>query len=294
MNILLTGATGFLGSQVLPRLLAAGNHVYAPTRRQIAVDHPNLVPIDSTKVDVLTAAALPWEQVDAVLHLAASGVKSSDRRWPETLAFNVVDTQRLLNAIGRYATRTPAFVMTRTFYEHLTEQSPALLENPYVATKRAAGDLVQLWADTYSGPVALATVFQVYGPGDDPANVLSYAARQIARGEPAMFGSGSGLRDWIYIDDAARAIVATLNATIAERSSVIRHYDIGTGELRSIREMILEIAGIAGSSLNLLEFDPAGDRPDGEIEMCARAFVPSWEPAVYSIDGLSKLYELQK
>lgn len=290
MTILLTGATGFLGSHVLPLLLEAGHYVVAPTRRRLPIEHANLLSVDTTTEDYLTLGVVPWEQIDAVMHLAASGVKSSHRQWPDALEFNVVGTQRLLDAISQYAARRPAFIMTRTFYEHLVDQSPALLENPYIATKCAAASLVKLWAESYDGAVSLATVFQVYGPGDDPANVLSYAAKQIASGQSATFGSGRGLRDWIYIDDAASALVAAIQGTITHPPGSILKQDIGTGELRSIRELIETLAAIApGGSNPSLTFDPSKDRQDVNLILQATHLPRNWQPSMSVHNGLLTL-----
>jgi len=290
MKLFVTGASGFLGSYVLPLLLDAGHQVFAPTRKALTIQHTNLTQIDCATADSLAEDALPWAELDAVLHLAASGVKSSHRQWPDALDFNVVGTQRLLEAISRYATRRPAFVMTRTFYEHLVDQSPALLDNPYIATKRAAAEIVNLWSQRYEGPVCLATVFQVYGPGDDPANVLSYAAKQIAAGESAAFGSGMGRRDWIYIDDAASALVAALEATIDHKPGTILEQDIGTSELRSIREMIETLATFAPDGTNpSITFDPSKDRPDVDLVLKATHLPRNWQPKTTAPQGLSAL-----
>ncbi|GEM_PF-1285691 len=293
MKILLTGATGFLGSHVLPLLLKAGHYVIAPTRRRLAIDHLNLLSIDTGTEEYLTPGVVPWAEIDAVLHLAASGVKSSHRQWPDTLEFNVVGTQRLLESISRYAVRRPAFVMTRTFYEHLVDQSPALMENPYIATKYAASELVKLWSQRYDGPVSLATVFQVYGPGDDPANVLSYAARQISSGQPATFGSGKGLRDWIYISDAASALVAALAATTSHTPPAILEQDIGTGELRSIREMIKQLSAAAGSASHTaaaITFDSSEDRPDTNLVLKAINLPHGWKPNTTAEAAINTLF----
>ncbi len=290
MTLFVTGASGFLGSHVLPLLLEAGHYVVAPTRRRLSFDHLSLLSVNTRTEDYLTPGIVPWDQIDAVLHLAASGVKSSHRNWADALEFNVVGTQRLLNAVTRYASKRPAFIMTRTFYEHLVHKSPALLENPYIATKRAAAELVTMWAETYPGPVSFATVFQVFGPGDDPANVLSYAAKQIASGEPATFGSGRGLRDWIYIDDAAQALVAAVNAAISHPANSPLKQDIGTGKLLSIREMIETLAAIAPVETNpSITFDASRDRPDVEVVLKASHLPCGWHPSTAPDAGVAAL-----
>lgn len=251
---------------------------------------PNFGKFQTVIADVSTGEGfdqVPWASLDAVVHLAASGVKASHRVWRDALEVNVVGTQRLLTAVKQRASRTPAVFLARTFYEHLIEQSPALLENPYIATKHAGSELGLLWAGDYPGRVILGTFFQVYGPGDNAGNVLSYAARELKAGREAIFGSGKGLRDWIYITDAAAAVVAA----VIEKQTGLREIDIGTGQLTSIRAMIEQLLAIAGCSNNKVTFDSAKDRPDVDITLAARNYVTGWRPAFGAREGLINLYQ---
>jgi nucleoside-diphosphate-sugar epimerase len=288
VKVLLTGASGFLGSNVLVHLLAAGHEVVALGRHAPPV--PDCPALSFSVGDLSTSLRgdmVCWAEIDAVIHLAASGVKASHRVWADALAVNVVGTQHLLSAIDLYASRKPRVVMARTFYEHLVPKAPALLDNPYIATKLAAATLASSWARHYAGCTTFATVFQVYGPGDDPGNVLSYVARQLKSGQLAELGSGFGLRDWLFIDDAALAFVATLTADASPAS--VSELDIGSGELVSIRTMAELLAKISGANSSLLRFDPARDRPDVGLALAARNPPRTWRPLVTAAEGLSRL-----
>jgi nucleoside-diphosphate-sugar epimerase len=168
----------------------------------------------------------------------------------------------------------------------LVEEVPRLLENPYIATKVASSELVRIFSATYRGHIIYGSFFQVYGPGDDSGNVLTYAARSLKAGRTSTFGSGNSRRDWIFVTDAAAAVLAS----IKEKGCKSVEYDIGTGELTSIRGMLTELVGIAGKSMDLLSFNPSNERPEGEQELRAERVPPDWRPSVAIKSGLCLLY----
>lgn len=286
MTVLLTGATGFVGRHVLDLLLEEGCTVVCFGRRPAAssVQTGRLVNVIGDLATGSGFQEVQWGELNAVVHLAASGVKAKHRVWADALSVNVVGTQRLLATVAARALRVPSVFVARTFYEHLVGQSPALLENPYIATKLAASELARLWADGYQGATVMGTFFQVYGPGDDAGNVLSYAAGEIKAGRPAVFGSGRGLRDWIYITDAASAVIKSLKTN----QTGMREVDIGTGTLVSIRTAIESLAEVNGGGN--LTFDASRDRPDVDLVMTASRQVEGWRPMVSLQQGLSNLY----
>jgi nucleoside-diphosphate-sugar epimerase len=292
MTILLTGATGFIGRHVLNLLLKEGHVVFALSRS--LVTHSAGVGRLKTVIGDLASGdgfdQVPWADLDVVVHLAASGVKASRRLWNEGLAVNVVGTQRLLTAISQRATRSPKVFIARTFYEHLTAKMPALLENPYIATKQAGSELALMWAKNYSGNVVVGTFFQVYGPGDDAGNVLSYAARELKACRPATFGSGRGLRDWIYITDAAAAVVAAINT----EGKGVNELDIGSGKLVSIRAMIEHLIAVSGVVDAHTIFDAARDRSDNEATATALKLPANWSIRMPIGDGLLNLWRAQE
>jgi nucleoside-diphosphate-sugar epimerase len=281
--IFLTGATGFLGNALLKRLLDSGESVYVLSRSPL----PEQAGCTQVRGDITQDAwvdRIPWTEIGTVFHLAAAGVKASRRSWAETLEVNVVGTQRLLNILISRAAQAPQLIATGTFYEDSLATNLALRENPYISTKAAAAKLVLNWSKIYKGPVRLAKVFQCYGPGDDPGSVLSYAARNLMAGTSATFGSGLGQRDWIHLNDAVSALVACS----FDNSGGVARYDIGTGELHSLREAIETLKDLSASTSELT-FDPAKDRPDVGIALKARSLPPAWQPSMTFTQGLKTL-----
>lgn len=286
MEILITGASGFLGQRVLPMLLAEGHTVYSLGRKASRHSAAKLFEVPGDLVADDWVNKVPWDRIDAVAHLAAAGVKASSRTWHDAFEVNVGGTMKLLTAMKRNATKWPRLVVTRSFYERVLHQEPALRDNAYIATKSVTAELIRAWSKDYRGPVCFATLFQIYGPGDDRGNVLSYAAHQLAAGQTAQFGSGAGVRDWLYVDDAVTAIATLLKI----ETNSVSEWDVGSGHLTSLRAMVETLAGIAGADLELLDFDPARDRADLSLNLAAHKLPPSWRPGVTIMEGLRKIW----
>jgi nucleoside-diphosphate-sugar epimerase len=286
MEILLTGASGFLGRQVLPMLLAEGHTVYSLSRKATEKPSAMLVEVPGDLMEDEWISDVPWDRIDVVAHLAAAGVKASSRNWRDAFEVNVGGTVKLLSAMKRNATKNPRLVVTRSFYERVLHQEPELRNNAYIATKSVSTELIKAWSRDYKGPVCFATLFQIYGPGDDRGSVLTYAAHQLAAGQTAHFGSGVGVRDWLYVDDAASAIVALLEAD----TKGVSEWDIGSGRLASVRSMVETMSGLAGVSRDLLVFDPARDRTDLTLHLAAECMPPSWKPEIPVEEGLRRTW----
>jgi nucleoside-diphosphate-sugar epimerase len=287
MRVFVTGASGFVGRRLVEMLLEAGHAVIAHDLRLAAeVDIVDNVPqgSESPSLKVVAGDLVKAEglesvgECDAVVHLAAAGVKASSRQWELCTSVNVTGTQALLSVIGR-CPDPPVLFFPRTFYQdHLTEV-PALWENPYIATKEAATRLVERWMaqDRPDARIVIGTFFQAYGPGDDPNNLVNYAIRRLKAGEPAQFGSGTALRDWIYVDDLVDAVVASIqNIRGAGRPHALR-CDIGTGHGYSALEVVGKIAHLLGVEAKA-SFDSSKDRSDSGISAAAKSLAPDWQP----------------
>lgn len=293
MKLFVTGGTGFLGSHFLRVALDAGHEITGLRRSEVSKPRLELArPVQWLNKSLAEVTAEDLSGHDVVVHLAAAGVKRSSRAWPEAVETNVLGSLRLFGEARRCPGGPPAFLMARTFYEDMVNQEPHLKENPYVATKRAASEIIRSLVGDFGAPVVLLRVFQVYGPLDDPKNVLSYAAGQFARGERALFGSGRSRRDWIRVGDAAEGVLAAVDSVPTMTSGTTHDLDLGSGHLHSIREMVESLASIAGLDVALAcEFDEARDPPGDVGELAAlrvpRVNSPPAEPEL----GLKELWQ---
>lgn len=295
MKILITGVSGFVGRQLAARFLEQGHSVIGVDLQVSGLEfasHPEFTQIAADLTKPHAASELPWDGVDLLYHLAAAGVKAATRQWPLCVQVNVIGTASLLAALLERVKKgqsVPRIVYTKSYYEDHLDSIPAFKENAYVVSKVAATKWLEAIAPIYPQSICIAKVYQVYGPGDDPNNVLSYAARQLNAGKIATFGSGSGLRDWIYIDDFIEGLMAC-SGVQAETGCL--YYDLGSGQRHSIREMVEMIAGLCGAGASELEFDPLKDRGDTEIEDWAKNLPPNFTVGYSKNRGLRALLEV--
>lgn len=284
MTILITGYSGFVGRFTLPKLIADGHRVICLGRNL----PNNGILCEHVKADLGADGEfppVPWHEIEVVLHLASAGVKASNRTGPECFRVNVLGTARLLAALEK-ASRLKKVITTPTFYERAVLAQPALKDNHYIETKYLATAIAHTWARSFPGELSLATLFQAYGPGDGGGNVLNYVASQLKRGEKALLGSGKGLRDWIYIDDVAAALALLVRQ---RHQNGVKNYDLGSGKLNSLRDVVEQIAQILKVSETLLDFDPSRDRLDVSVALAATHNLPGWMASTAFTQGLKNL-----
>jgi len=194
----------------------------------------------------------------------------------------------LLNFIKKRAIQNPRVFIAKTFYDKAALSNPAFRSNPYVATKEASSKLVELWSEDYRGDTILGTIYHTFGPDDDALSVLSYAARQFKNNKPAVFSSGTALGDWLYIPDA----VAGILAAIKKSPSGISHWDIGSGNLITVRDLIEQLQKISGNGEMNAVFDPSLDQPDIALHDAAKNLPPGFQPKFTIQQGLEEHYRL--
>lgn len=235
--MLLTGGAGFIGSALVRRALGRwpDAHLvdldaltYAGTLDNLR-DLPDPARHTFVHGDICDADLVRdlfrTHDFDTVLHLAAES--HVDRSIAGSAAFlrtNVEGTRVLLEA-ARGAWPDPSgrrfhHVSTDEVYGDLAPDAPPSREgdpyrpsSPYSASKAAADHLVHAWARTYGLPVTLSHGTNTYGPRQHPEKLLPVVIGRASRGEPVpIYGDGQQVRDWIFVDDHADAIL-----TVAER-----------------------------------------------------------------------------
>ena len=264
MKILVTGGAGFIGSAVVRLAIARGHAVvnldaltYAACLDNVAgvADDPNYVFVQA---DLRDAAALPpilaEHAPDAVLHLAAES--HVDRSIDGPGAFvetNVTGTFNLLQAARAYwegAGRPEAFrfhhVSTDEVFGSLgptgmfTEDTAYDPRSPYSASKAASDHLVRAWGETYGLPVLLTNCSNNYGPYHFPEKLIPVTILNALAGKPLpIYGDGSNVRDWLYVEDHADALLCVL-----ENGRVGRSYNIGGENERTNLELVRTLCAI--------------------------------------------------
>ena len=255
MKILVTGGAGFIGSAVVRQAIAAGHEVvnldaltYAACLANVAsvVDHPNYAFV---QVDICDASAVQGafdaHAPDVVMHLAAES--HVDRSIDGPGAFietNVTGTYNMLqaarsywNAKGRPERFRFHHISTDEVYGTLgdtglfTEDTAYAPNSPYSASKAASDHLVRAWHETYGLPVVLSNCSNNYGPYHFPEKLIPVVILRALAGEPIpVYGKGENIRDWLYVEDHADALL-----TVLQRGALGRSYNIGgENEVRNI------------------------------------------------------------
>ena len=250
MRVLVTGGAGFIGSAVCRMLVGArGIAIVNVDKLTYAARPESLAPIANDaryafeQADICDRAALDAifakYQPTAVLHLAAES--HVDRSITGAGAFvdtNVVGTFHLLDAALRhYNQLTPAqraqfrfvHVSTDEVYGSLEadgyflETTPYQPNSPYAASKAASDHLARAWHKTYGLPVMISNCSNNYGPCQFPEKLIPLTILNALHGqELPVYGTGSNVRDWIYVDDHARGLLAVL-----ERGQPGEKYNFG-------------------------------------------------------------------
>jgi dTDP-glucose 4,6-dehydratase len=255
-KILITGGAGFIGSAVI-RLLLTETSVevvnvdkltYAASLASLALCGGN-PRYSFVQVDVVDAEAIEnvfdRHQPDAVLHLAAE--THVDRSIDGPSAFihsNVVGTFTLLEAARRYFARLPSERAARFRFHHIStdevfgslgatgrfsESTPYDPSSPYSASKAASDHLVRAWGRTFGLPVLVTNCSNNYGPYQFPEKLIPLVILNALNGKPLpIYGSGLNVRDWLYVEDHARALLAVL-----QRGRIGQTYNVGGGSERT-------------------------------------------------------------
>ena len=287
--VALTGASGFIGGALLRQLLAAGADVHAISRRP--------APLRSEgerwwQADLCVPAALDGllreVEPDVLFHLAGETSAARDLDLVQaTFTTNTVATVNLLSSVAANAASTRV-VLAGSMEEPTGVGDFA--SSPYALSKAVAAAYARLFHDLYETRVVHLRVFMTYGPGQSAVGKLvPYVTLALLGGEPALLASGQRRVDWIYVDDVAGAFLA---AGLAGPEADGQTFDVGSGELTSVRAVAEEIAAILGGGELLF-----GARPDRAREQeraadpTAAESLSGWRATTALTDGLRRTVE---
>ena len=240
-SILVTGGAGFIGSALCRHLVRSGRYrvinldklTYAGNLASLAQieGSPDYRFVEGDIADgELVGELLREEQVDAISHLAAeSHVDRSIDGPSQFIDTNIVGTFRLAEAALRYwqgldEERKTAFrfhhVSTDEVFGDLpfdsgvfTEETPYRPSSPYSASKAASDHLVRAWHHTYGLPVVVSNCSNNYGPYHFPEKLVPLVILNALHERPLpVYGKGANVRDWLYVDDHARALEKVVTA----------------------------------------------------------------------------------
>jgi dTDP-glucose 4,6-dehydratase len=320
MKLLVTGGAGFIGSAVVRLAVARGHSVVNLDALTYAACLDNLAPVAGSslyafeKADIRDRPALDRifaaHQPDAVLHLAAeSHVDRSIDGPADFIDTNITGTFNLLEAARHYwlaSSRPEGFrfhhVSTDEVFGSLgaegffTETTAYAPNSPYSASKAASDHLVRAWGETYGLPVLLTNCSNNYGPYHFPEKLVPVVILNALAGRPIpVYGAGDNIRDWLYVEDHADALL-----TVLQRGEIGRTYAIGgENEARNLDlvRMICAIMddlrpeGAPHDRLITLVADRPGHDQRYAIDPARINRELGWRPSVTLEEGLRKTVE---
>jgi dTDP-glucose 4,6-dehydratase len=324
-RILVTGGAGFIGSSVIRKLinntddtvLNADKLTYAGNLETLAVC-ANDPCYNFAQIDIADSVAVRevFESFEptAVLHLAAeTHVDRSIDGPAEFIRTNIVGTFTLLEVAREYL-RAAGPELRDTFrFVHVstdevfgslgsdgffTEETPYAPRSPYSASKASSDHLVRAWYHTYGLPVLITNCSNNYGPFQYPEKLIPLTIRNAVRGRPLpVYGRGENVRDWLFVEDHARALIDVLR-----RGRVGETYNIGGHNERTNLEVVHLICALLDELLPDSPFCPHAsliqfveDRPGHDLRYAIDAGKIErelgWRPAETFETGLRKTVE---
>lgn len=311
--VLVTGATGFIGSRLTQRLLDEGAEVIVPRRDEPAASYFRIAGLEE-RCTVVPADLLDFDgllrivnehRVKAVFHLAAQTIVGTANRSPlSTWETNIRGTYNLLEAcraagvVGDPVERIVVASSDKAYGSH--EQLPyredfALQpQYPYDVSKAATDMIARTYALTYGLPTAVTRFANIYGGGDfNLSRIVPDTARALVKGErPVIRSDGSPQRDYMHVEDATGAYLCVARSLDEERNRG-RAWNAGAGEPVAVIDIVRRLIAVSGKDV---EPDVRGEgTPHGEID---RQWLDStaireelgWEPEWDLDRGLAEAY----
>jgi nucleoside-diphosphate-sugar epimerase len=291
-SVLVTGASGFIGRQCLPILVAKGYDVHALSRRQPATPSRGVTWHD---LELLRPGA-PTEiihqvQPDFLLHLAWYAVPGKFWEAPENIDW-VRASLELLSAFAANNGKRMVAAGSCAEYqinagECLEEKTPLLPPTLYGTCKCAFGRILDSFSRQTEISLAWGRIFFLYGPYEHPSRLIAYVVQSLLQAAPAICSDGRQVLDFMHVEDAASAFVALLEHKIQGP------VNIASGRPVEVRDVLQEI----GVQLGRSELIRLGERESSSEVSCIWANVDrltgeaGWKPRYDLTSGIKQTIE---
>ncbi|MDX1659010.1 MAG: GDP-mannose 4,6-dehydratase [Nitriliruptorales bacterium] len=304
-TVLVTGGAGFIGSNLVDRLLAEG-------RRVVAVDDlstgtlANLADARATepgrfefqRLDLTKGgldAVVERHRPEVIHHLAAQmNVRASVEDPFHDASVNVLGTLAVLEAARRHGVRKVVFATSggciygEPPLEDLPvgEDQPGHAHSPYGASKRSAEEYLRTYGSLYDVAWTSLALSNVYGPRQDPAGeagVVAIFTEQMLAGQPCtIYGDGEQSRDFVYVDDVVHAFALAMDRGDNER------FNIGTGQRTSVNQLFRGLAAATGYDRDAIYApERSGELRHNAVDVTKAASGLGWKPWTSLEEGLA-------
>ena len=284
-KVLVTGASGFIGSHLCDRLSKDGAEVHAVSRTLRHTDPNTGIQWWQGKLEDIDTVRNILDPVkpEVIFHLAShvAGSRSLELVLP-TLHSNLVSTVNLLTVATEIGCRRLVLIGSLEEPEPDHNQVPC---SPYAAAKSASSAYGRMFHELYQTPVVIARLFMVYGSGQqDRRKLIPYVTLSLLQGQAPKLSSGQRLVDWIYVDDVVDGLLVAAQAPNVEGCTV----DLGSGILVSIRTVVQQLSNLVGAETQPL-FGALPDRPMEQVRVANTTYSYDklgWQPATSLERGL--------
>jgi UDP-glucose 4-epimerase len=288
-KVLVTGASGFLGTHLCRHLSKSGAEVFGVSRRS-AQPHSlcahwfraDMANLDSVK------EVFEVTRPQVLYHLAGHGFGSPDlENVLPTLRDDLITTVNILTVAQQQGVRR--LILAASLEEPQPGASDPLPSSPYAAAKWASGAYARMFHRLYGTPIVILRPMMTYGPGQRTHKLIPYVTLALLQGQVPKLSSGSRPVDWVYIDDVIEGM-ATAAVTPGIEGCTI---DLGSGVLIPIRDAVLQLARVIGNGISP-EFGTVPERPMEKIRVADTGFAYQklgWTPRTPLQDGFEQTVE---
>jgi UDP-glucuronate 4-epimerase len=311
MNIVVTGAAGFIGSHTCESLVARGHRVTgldsfddylypAEPKRRNAAQLAGVTLLEGDICDASAVARAITPDVDVVCHLAAlAGVRPSLAQPLRYVRTNVEGTTVIVERMRALGLRRLVFASSSSVYgakpgsevAAFREDDPCLTPaSPYAATKRMGELLLSSYRDLFGLGVSALRFFTVYGPRQRPDMAIAKFVDAIRHDRPiTLFGDGSSRRDYTYIDDIVSGTVAAIERVQAGEYEL---YNLGGTHTISLAELVATIERIIGRNARVeRQPDQPGDVPITYANIDRARAALDYTPATRPDEGIARYWQ---
>lgn len=285
-KVLITGASGFLGSHLCDRLCENNVEIHAVSRTERTSDQDSLQWWHGNMEDIEVVQNLFHTiKPDVVFHL--SGMVTAAAGAELVLpTFNslLVTTVNILTVAAK--TGCDRVISIASLEEPEPGQNEATPISPYAAAKWASSAYSRMFHQLYQTPVVLVRPFMTYGPGQNVRKIIPSVTLSLLQSEPPKLASGQRQVDWIYVDDVISGMLAAAQVPHVEGCT----FDLGSGTLVSIRSVVQQLTNLVNPQIEP-SFGALPDRPVEKVRVANTAYTYEklgWQPVISLETGLEQ------